>query len=316
MTLNQMKYVIEVAETGSINKAAGQLFISQSVLSTAIQNLENELGNEIFSRSTRGTSLTPFGKTFLAYILPIQAQMNQLDKVIFNKKRDYSCSLSLVTNGFYFTSEICCKLFKKYHNDGIHITQYEGFSNEAMLMVANGSAEIGLVRQWSCYHRLYTSQYEAMKIQFCPIVTLDIGITVGPDNPLYYRKNDYVTPEMLKPYPMIMYDYMDSGPFSDIIEHLHLPANTNRMVTSSRSTIYEVLANTDAYYLNSNYATAHGKCNEFTTPYKQRTLLLKNCTIKSELGWIKRIGCPVSPIAQEAIDLFFQYLTEDYSSFI
>lgn len=312
MTLNQIKYVIEVAETGSINKAAGNFFISQSVLSNAIQSLESELGNEIFSRSTRGTSLTPFGKTFLAYVMPIQAQFNQLDKVLFNKKRDYRRRLSLVTNGFYFTSEICSKLFQKYHNEGIHITQYEGFGNEAMLMVASGSAEIGLVRQWSCYHRLYASQYEAMKIQFCPIVTLDIAITVGPKNPLYLQKSEFVTPEMLKPYPMIMYDYMDSGPFSDIMEHLHLPSNISRMVTSSRSTIYEVLANTNAYYLNSNYTPVQQKCCDHTTPYKQRILILKNCTIKSELGWIKRIDSPVSPTAQEAIGMFYEYLTEEY----
>lgn len=61
MTLNQLKYVIKIAETGSINKAASNLFISQSVLSTTIKNLETELGHEIFIRSPKGIKLTPYG---------------------------------------------------------------------------------------------------------------------------------------------------------------------------------------------------------------------------------------------------------------
>ena len=47
MTLNQLQYVVEVAKTGSINSAAGNLFVSQSVLSTAISNLENEVGRNM-----------------------------------------------------------------------------------------------------------------------------------------------------------------------------------------------------------------------------------------------------------------------------
>ena len=60
MNLNQLRYVIKVAETGSINRAASNLFISQSVLSTSIRNLENELGHEIFIRSSKGIEITPY----------------------------------------------------------------------------------------------------------------------------------------------------------------------------------------------------------------------------------------------------------------
>ena len=63
MTFNQLKYVVAVAEVGSINKAAAKLFVSQSVVSTAIASLEHEIGHEIFVRNSRGVVLTSFGHT-------------------------------------------------------------------------------------------------------------------------------------------------------------------------------------------------------------------------------------------------------------
>ena len=65
MTLVQFKYVLEIAKTGSVNQAANNLFVSQSVLSNALKTLEKELGQLIFYRMTTGMQLTPFGDRFL-----------------------------------------------------------------------------------------------------------------------------------------------------------------------------------------------------------------------------------------------------------
>lgn len=53
MTLNQIKYMVKVAEYGSINKVASMSFVSQSVISTAIKNLEQELGRSLLSAPQR-----------------------------------------------------------------------------------------------------------------------------------------------------------------------------------------------------------------------------------------------------------------------
>ena len=61
MNLLHMKYAVEVAETGSINKAAEKLYVGQPNLSRAIKELENSLGISIFERSAKGMILTPDG---------------------------------------------------------------------------------------------------------------------------------------------------------------------------------------------------------------------------------------------------------------
>lgn len=70
MTLVQFKYVLEIAKTGSVNQAANNLFVSQSVLSNALKTLEKELGQLIFYRMTTGMQLTPFGRTLLPISSP------------------------------------------------------------------------------------------------------------------------------------------------------------------------------------------------------------------------------------------------------
>ena len=79
MTLQQLKYLIEVAETGSITMAAQRLFISQPSLSKSIADLEKEMGITIFNRSNRGVYLSQEGTRFLSYARQIVEQASLLE---------------------------------------------------------------------------------------------------------------------------------------------------------------------------------------------------------------------------------------------
>lgn len=67
MTLLQLKYVVKIVECGSMNEASKELYISQPALSSAIKELEKEMGIEIFTRSPQGISLTVDGQEFIRY---------------------------------------------------------------------------------------------------------------------------------------------------------------------------------------------------------------------------------------------------------
>ena len=65
MTLAQLRYAITVANSNSMNEAARNLFISQPSLSSAIRELEEEIGVELFRRTNRGISVTPEGALYI-----------------------------------------------------------------------------------------------------------------------------------------------------------------------------------------------------------------------------------------------------------
>ena len=135
-------------------------------------------------------------------------QLCQLDDMIFKEQKKPQHHLTIASNGFHFISNICSELYKKYQSEGIKLESREAFGIEALNLVSNQIAEIGIIRQWSCYKNLYSSQCRALNLEYYPITRLNIAVTVGTGSPLFYRKESSISRDMLKPYPMVMYDYM------------------------------------------------------------------------------------------------------------
>ena len=67
MTLQNLKYIIEISNYQSFSKAAQVLFVSQSTLSTAVKEIEQDLGITLFHRTNRGITLTYDGEDFIRY---------------------------------------------------------------------------------------------------------------------------------------------------------------------------------------------------------------------------------------------------------
>ncbi len=88
MTLAQLRYIITVADTGSMNEAAKALFISQPSLSQAVRELESEIGVELFKRSNRGAAVTLAGQEFLGYARQVVEQYALIESHYIDKKKD------------------------------------------------------------------------------------------------------------------------------------------------------------------------------------------------------------------------------------
>ena len=86
MTLTQLRYVIAIADTHSMNEAARTLFIAQPSLSQAMKELEEEIGISLFNRSNRGVKMTPEGEEFLGYARQVVEQCRLLEDRYIEKK--------------------------------------------------------------------------------------------------------------------------------------------------------------------------------------------------------------------------------------
>lgn len=80
LNLQQLKYVLEVAEKGSMNEAAKSLYISQPRLSQAINELEKAIKMPLFIRTNRGVTVTNEGSEFLGYARQVLQQFNMLEE--------------------------------------------------------------------------------------------------------------------------------------------------------------------------------------------------------------------------------------------
>ena len=92
MTLLQLKYIVKIVECGSMNEASHELYVSQPALSSSVKELENELGIEIFTRSSQGIALTVDGAEFLTYARQVLDQASLLRSAIRTRNRASSCA--------------------------------------------------------------------------------------------------------------------------------------------------------------------------------------------------------------------------------
>lgn len=76
-----MKYVVTVADMGSINKAAEELLVAQPNVSRSIKELEADLGISIFHRTSKGMTLTPEGAEFIGYARNILHQIDEVEQM-------------------------------------------------------------------------------------------------------------------------------------------------------------------------------------------------------------------------------------------
>ena len=104
MTFQQLMYVVEISKCGSINKAANKLFLSQSAISTAVHELENELNISLFNRTNKGVELTADGREFLSFAVSLLEQKRLLESLYReNNNLTVTTRLSVSTQRYPFT---------------------------------------------------------------------------------------------------------------------------------------------------------------------------------------------------------------------
>ena len=124
MTLAQLRYVIAIADTHSMNEAARTLFIAQPSLSQAIKDLEEEIGISLFNRSNRGVRLTPEGTEFLGYARAVVEQYRLVEDRYIEKKNSKK-KFSVSMQHYTFAVKAFVELVKQFGMDEYEFAAHE-----------------------------------------------------------------------------------------------------------------------------------------------------------------------------------------------
>ena len=116
MTLQQLKYIVTVAECGNITEAAEKLFIAQPSLTSAIHNIEEEMGITAFIRSNKGVELTRDGETLLSYARQILEQTDVMTEH-FKGERNQKPRFSVSCQHYSFAVNAFVDVIREYDAD-------------------------------------------------------------------------------------------------------------------------------------------------------------------------------------------------------
>ena len=243
MTIQQCKYVLSIANTGSFNEAAKQLFIAQSTLSLSIKSLEQELGIRIFDRSANGVYLTEEGSEFVRYA----SQIVEHDLFVSERysANDVSKRLYIATQHYDFIADIFGKMLVETQSESYKYALREIKTYDIIHEIEISRSDIGIIA-------IKDSEYDIMKrylgkkgIEFTEVLKASPHVFLSKTHPL--ATSDALSLSDLKDYPYVSYEQGDRN-ISFFTEEIVSGLQSNKHIEiSDRATLMNVLLVTDCY---------------------------------------------------------------------
>jgi len=248
MTLQQLKYVIAVADKKSINEAAKSLYISQPSLSAAIKELENELNIVIFIRTNRGIITTPEGEEFLGYARQIIQQTIMVEeRYIDIDKRQQHFSVS--SQHYTFVANAFVNLIKKYSNKGYKFTFRETITYNIISDVRLLKSDLGVIFLNQYNQSFITKLLKDCNLEFSQLCETRPHVYVSKKNPLSKKK--ILTLDDLSGYPAIIFEQGEHNSLFLSEEVINHDSIENTITVSDRAALFDLLFASNAYAVST-----------------------------------------------------------------
>ena len=296
MTLQQLKYALTIADCGSMNEAAKQLFISQPSLSETMKELETEIGLDIFLRSNRGIVITPEGEEFLGYARQVTEQFGLLQSKYIDKKVKEKFSVS--TQHYTFAVKAFVETVKQIGMEQYEFAEHETTTISVIENVKNFKSEIGVLYENDFNEKVLNKMFKENGLEFVELFSCDTFVYLWSGHPL--AKQDVITMEELDEYPCLSFDQGKNNSLY-LAEEMKSTYEYRRLIKANdRATLLNLMIGLNAYTLCSGIICEDLNGNDYkAVPLKE--------TEKMRIGYIKRKGAKVSHIGELYIEELKKY---------
>ena len=228
MNILHMKYAVEVAKAGSLNKAAQTLLIAQPNLSRSIKELESELGLTIFDRSAKGMLLTPEGEEFVGYAQNILRQIDQVKNMYKNTavpKQRFSISVPRAC----YISEAFAQFSRQLSDQSAELFYKETNSQRTIRNLLEHDFRLGIIRYAENYDQYFRSMLDEKELNYEIISEFTYQLIMNREHPL--AEKEQITFDDLRPFIEIAHadPYVPSLPLSKVVKE-ELPDNIDRRI--------------------------------------------------------------------------------------
>ena len=245
MTLQQLRYLIAVAECGSISSAAHSLFISQSSLSVAVKEIETETGVTVFQRSNRGITLTNDGVELLGYARQVVEQADLMEQRYNSSKNESQQRLAVSTQHYTFCVEAFVDLVESQDADSYNFIMRETRTAEIIQDVRDFRSDIGVLYLDHFNTRVLSKTIEDANLIFTPLFKCKPHIFVGEHHPLAQR--DSLKIEDLAEFPRYSFEQGTYNSFFFSEEPLSSLSHKKNIIISDRGTLSNLLTHHNGY---------------------------------------------------------------------
>jgi len=278
MTLQQFRYIVEIAKHNSISKAASALFVTQPSISKAVHEMETELGITILDRTNKGVAFTKDGMDLLFYAKMI---LEQSESVVYHFNKQKAADLikfSISSQHYSFAIEAFAWLMDYFAERKYELTIREGKTTDVIDDVYASRSIIGILSLTDINKIFFERYFISKSLTFTPLVSLKQHVFLRKEHPLAHLKS--ITLEQLEKYPYLTYQQDDV--LLHFAEEVIDVDNIKKVVyLKDRGSMVSLLSNTNGYNLGTGcIVNNYMNSNIISLPLEEGSLI--------KIGWIKR----------------------------
>lgn len=207
MTIQQLRYVITIAEQGSFNKASEVLYISQPSLTESVKELENELGITIFLRTGRGVTLTGDGVEFMGYAREAYHQIENIRERY--GEGESKKKFGVTTQHYSFAVKSFVELVNKLSTDEYEFAIRESRTQEVIDDVVSMKSEIGILYLSDFNTPVIGKLLRSNKLEFHELIACEAYVYLWKGHPLSNRES--IRFDELAQYPCLSFEQGGNG---------------------------------------------------------------------------------------------------------
>lgn len=248
MTLQQLKYVVTVAEKGTISEAAKELFISQPSLTNSIKELENEMQISIFHRTNKGIVVSNVGDEFLAYARQVLEQANLLEEKFLNVKQQ-SPRFSVSTQHYSFAVNAFVDVIREFGGNQYDFTLRETQTYEIIEDVNRLKSEIGILYTSSKNQEVIMKFIKQNGLEFEELFIAKPHVFISSKHPLAGK--EVLTLNELDEYPYLSFEQGDYNSFYFSEEILSTIDRSKNIKVRDRATLFNLVIGLNGYTVST-----------------------------------------------------------------
>lgn len=298
MTLQQLRYIIAIAEACSITSAADKLLVSQPSLSKVVNQIEEEMGITIFNRNNRGVYLSEEGLSFLSYSRQVVEQADLLENKYKNKEKQRRV-FSITSHHYAFVVNAFVALVKEYGENKYEFSLRETLTNNIIEDVRTSRSEIGVLFLSDFNRKVILKMLEDADLKFTKLFAVKPHIFVSRKNPL--AKEKIVKLSDLKNFPRLLYDQGIKNSFYFAEEPQPIINSNKNIIVTDRATIFNLMIGLNGYTIASGVLSSDLNGTEIVAIPLQTDEIM-------EIGYIKNIDRPLSKICISYINHLKKYI--------
>lgn len=299
MTIQQLKYLVEISKYGTINMAAKHLFISQPAISKAIKELEKELGIEIFYRDNNNKRLqfTTDGTELLWYARDLVGQAENIQKTFYNKNKNDYVQLTISSQHYTFVVKAFIDFLDEHSKNSFKLLLREKTTNQIIEDVFTLQSNLGIILISDSTKKFMHNYLELKSLEFNPLASVGYHAFIRTGHPL--AKQDSVTLEELSNFPFVSYE-QESYSLNFAEEAIVLNSKQSINVLD-RATMNNIICNTNSYNIGTGILMKKIIENNLIS------IPISDLTDKITIGWIRNKHS-LTKEAKEFIKLCKKYI--------